>query len=413
MTELNHVLGFADLRVREMREPFEMLNREGTLVTVDPTDGVRGYLSAISTGARCLERQKSDAILIYNGSGLIGVVGTILSRYYGVPLLIRQNGDILRQHREKATDLFQESKWLTLAVHLPFMLLTRAIFDLADGFIPVTATLTENIHRQTDCPTERIVAVPNSIRGEEYAPPDAASHEQSAEERRQLLTVTNLNFRGKYEGVTELVDGIVPVLREHPEVEYSIAGDGRYYDDLKRYLDDDIEGDIRDRIHVLGFVDDVATLYWNADIFVYASDIDGYPNVILEAQAAKLPIVTNPAYGIEEQIKDGASGLFVDTSDSKSVSETVSSLLADRKECDRLGQNGHDRVASENTPETVAQQLHNAVAQVLSARDERRRATSEKRASEQRLNAGTSDLGGENRRRERKTRQRGREVDER
>lgn len=360
-----HVLGLTDMRVDEMRDPFEELGPRGTLVTIDPEDGIGAYLRALRTASECVDRCESDAILAYNGSGLVGVVGALLGHYHDIPFLIRQNGDVLRQHRETAVEQVRGREWRALAAHLPFALLSRATFGRADGFVPVTETLTATIHRQTGCPTDRIAAAPNPIRAEAYAPTEGERKGGDADDGDdggpRLVTVTNLDFRGKYEGVTRLLDGIVPLLRRRSGVEYVIAGDGRYLRKLRTYLDETVASDVRDRIRAPGFVDDVAELYWSADVFVYASSIDGYPNVILEAQAAGLPIVTNPAYGIAEQIDDGESGLFVDPSDPDEVANVIGSLLDDPDERARLGRNARDRVMSENDPRVVSSQLIDAI----------------------------------------------------
>ena len=396
MTDSIHVLGLADMRVSEMRDPFDALGERGTLVTVDPDEGVRAYLSALETGSRHVERRDVDAILVYNGSGLIGTVGALLGEYHDVPVLVRLNGDIFRQHRETAREQAGDGEWSSLAAHLPFMLLTRALFGRADGFVPVSAALDDVVHRQTGCPTDRIVSVPNPVSVAEYAPPDEADRTDEIDRTneayqtgradktdetdrtndpaspaggalpptgdagRRLLTVTNLNFRGKFEGVKQLVDAAVPVLRRRDDLEYVVAGDGRYHESLQRYLDDRA-GDVRGQIRAPGFVDEVERLYWTADVFLYASHIDGYPNVILEAKAAELPIVTNPAYGIAEQIDDGTSGVFVDPGDTAELTDAISSLLDDPAERRRLGRNARRQVESENDPETVAAKLYEAV----------------------------------------------------
>jgi len=370
-----HVLGLTDMRVDEMRDPFEELGARGTLVSIDPEDGVGAYVGAFRTASECVDRRESDAILAYNGSGLVGVVGALLGRRHDVPFLIRQNGDVLRQHRETAVEQIRGREWRALAAHLPFALLSRATFGRADGFVPVTETLTATIHRQTGCPTDRIAAAPNPIRAEAYAPPEGERERGDAADGGdggpRLVTVTNLDFRGKYEGVTRLLDGIVPLLRRRSGVEYVIAGDGRYHRKLRTYLDETVASDVRDRIRAPGFVDDVAELYWSGDVFVYASSIDGYPNVTLEAQAAGLPIVTNPAYGIAEQIDDGESGLFVDPSDPDEVADAIGSLLDDPDERARLGRNARDRVVAENDPAVVASRLSDAVRTVVAALPDR------------------------------------------
>ncbi|WP_435181716.1 glycosyltransferase family 4 protein [Halorussus sp. AFM4] len=381
-----HVLGLADMRVDEMRDPFDALGDRGTLVTVDPDEGVAAYLAALRRGSRCVDSRDSDAVLVYNGSGLVGTVGTLLGRYHDVPVLIRLNGDIFRQHRETASEQAGNGEWRSLAAHLPFALLTRAIFRGADGFVPVSAALDDVVGRQTGCPPDRVRSVPNPVSVGDYAPPaDADSapdaHAEPASEPesdaasatpgvppvgsgQRLLTVTNLNFRGKYEGVEQLVDAVVPLLRRREDLQYVIAGDGRYHRRLLEFLDARA-GDVRDRIHAPGFVEDVARLYWTADVFLYASYIDGYPNVILEAKAAELPVVTNPAYGIAEQIDDGTSGVFVDPAEPAELGDAVSSLLDDPAERERLGRNARRQVETENDPEAVASRLHEAVRRIV------------------------------------------------
>lgn len=365
-----HVLGLTDMRESEMGRPFDSMGRRGTLVSVEPSSGVRGYLSALRESSATVQRRESDAVLVYNGSGLIGVVGMLLGLYHGIPLLIRLNGDILRQHKEKLLERARRREWASVARYLPFVLLTRLTFNYAHGFVPVSETLVEVVHRQTGCPAENVRPAPNPIRSDEYyVPTGERSEDKRSDDGHLLLTVTNLNFRGKYDGVVNLVEGLTPVLERRPDVEYVVAGDGRYHDRLRRHLDERLDGDLRERVRAPGFVDDVADLYAAADVFVYASYIDGYPNVILEAQAAGLPIVTNPVYGVAEQIADGETGVFVDTKDEQEVARTVTALLDDPAERASLGRNARERVKTRNSPDVIGRELHEAVRQIVRSPD--------------------------------------------
>lgn len=359
-----HVLGLVNMRESEMRLPFEQWGEQGTLVTVDPS--LRNYLSALRTGASHVKRHDSDAILVYNGTGLIGGVGVLLSLYFNVPLLIRVNGDVYRQHREEVAYHWRQSNWKKLALWGPYLVLTRLIFRAADGFVPVSESLVDILHRQTGCPKNHIAAAPNPVRLDEYR---VSSPEPSTDHRadgKLVLTVTNLDFRGKWRGAARAVDELVPVLGEYSDVEYAIAGDGKYSDQLVRYVEERIkDDDVRERVHLLGFVESIADLYAAADVFVYLSTIDGYPNVVLEAKAAELPIVTNPAYGITEQIDAEESGLFVDPGVDGEIRRAVTRLLEDTDERARLGRNARRSVETENEPGTVSRQLFDAVQTVV------------------------------------------------
>lgn len=362
-----HVVGLTNMRVRELQLPFEAMGNRGTLVTLEPS--VRGYLSALREGALHVRRRNADAILVYNGAGLLGVVAATLSRYYGVPLLIRLNGDIRRQHREKAVEYYRRRDWASLATHVAFAALSRAAFELADGFVPVSKSLKGIVQRQTGCSAERVRAVPNPLEPDEYDVSDPEPIVDRRADGHLVLTVTNLNFRGKYEGVVEAVDALLPLLRRRPSLEYAIAGDGRYYDRLGQFLDERIDdASVRNRVHAPGYVEDVADLYAAADVFVYISYIDAYPNVILEAQAAELPIVSNLSYGTAEQIDDGESGIFVDPDEKDSITRAVSSLLDDPDVRRRLGRNSRRRVDAENAPSLVGRQLYDAVRAIVNAK---------------------------------------------
>jgi glycosyltransferase involved in cell wall biosynthesis len=59
----------------------------------------------------------------------------------------------------------------------------------------------------------------------------------------------------------------------------------------------------------------VAGLYTKHDVFVHFSDLDAFPYVVLEAQAAGLPVIVNPACGMLEQVEDGVNGFFADLID--------------------------------------------------------------------------------------------------
>ncbi|WP_458207719.1 glycosyltransferase family 4 protein [Haladaptatus sp. NG-SE-30] len=365
-SESSHVLGLTNMRVEEMKAPFNAMGSRGTLLTVDPSEGVRAYLTAFVRGRRLLSKRDSDAVLVYSGAGLLGVLGVLLSQWADVPLLVRQNGDVVRQHDESLREYWYDRDWWSLVVQALFASLTRITFRLADGYVPVSAALAAVVQRQTETPSERIVPVPNPVEVDEYDGPERGIPFERTTNGDLLLTVTNLDFHGKYEGVTEIVAAMLPILRQRPDVEYIVAGDGRYYEPLKRFLDEHIsDPTVRRRVHAPGFVDDIAAAYAAADLFLYASYIDGYPNVVLEAQAAGLPIVTNPAYGIVEQIDDGESGLLVKARDGEAFARRVRSLLDDPEERARLGRNAQRRVQVENSAKAIGEQLSDAVEAIV------------------------------------------------
>ncbi len=64
-------------------------------------------------------------------------------------------------------------------------------------------------------------------------------------------------------------------------------------------------------LQFLGERNDVPQLISQADMFVLTSDREGFPNVILEAMAASLPIISTPAGETPGLVKDGENGYLI------------------------------------------------------------------------------------------------------
>jgi colanic acid/amylovoran biosynthesis glycosyltransferase len=69
-------------------------------------------------------------------------------------------------------------------------------------------------------------------------------------------------------------------------------------------------------------------------------DRDIMPNVVKEAMAVGVPVVTTCLDGIEELIEDGVSGLLVDPGDVPALAERLELLLTDGSQRRRLAENG-------------------------------------------------------------------------
>lgn len=66
-------------------------------------------------------------------------------------------------------------------------------------------------------------------------------------------------------------------------------------------------------------------------------DRDGIPNVLLEAMACGLPVVTTPVSGIPELLRHDVNGLFVPPDDARATADALERLHADARDAARLG----------------------------------------------------------------------------
>lgn len=66
-----------------------------------------------------------------------------------------------------------------------------------------------------------------------------------------------------------------------------------------------------------------------ADMLIHPSRADNFPNVILEALASGLPVLSTRVGGIPEQIEDGKTGFLVDEGDVHSLTENIIRIASD------------------------------------------------------------------------------------
>ncbi len=86
-----------------------------------------------------------------------------------------------------------------------------------------------------------------------------------------------------------------------------------------------------DRLHLLGPRPDVPALLGDADALVLTSDSEGFPNVVVEALAAGVPVVSTAVGDVPRIVRDGVTGRVVPSGTPEDLSAALLEVLADRK----------------------------------------------------------------------------------
>jgi glycosyltransferase involved in cell wall biosynthesis len=108
----------------------------------------------------------------------------------------------------------------------------------------------------------------------------------------------------------------------------------------------------------------VRPFYAIADIFVLPSHSEGSPNVLLEAMAARLPIVATAVGGSVELVADEETALLVPARDSKALCAAIERLADDRALAERLAANA-ESASRQYTPEAYARSIVALYQQIL------------------------------------------------
>lgn len=147
-----------------------------------------------------------------------------------------------------------------------------------------------------------------------------------------------------------------------------LAGDGRQFScviigdgPLRHRLESQIlEAGLSDRLTLTGALahHQVVESYRRASIFalpcVTASDgdRDGIPNVVLEAMAMALPVVSTRHSGVPEAVEDGVSGILVPPGDVTELTDALARLLDDPDLRSKMGLVGRE-IATDRFDVTV------------------------------------------------------------
>jgi glycosyltransferase involved in cell wall biosynthesis len=141
-------------------------------------------------------------------------------------------------------------------------------------------------------------------------------------------------------GVTYAIQAFARVAERFPNAHLLIAGEG----DLRAALEKEAALKLQNRIHFLGWRDDIPAFMAALDIFLSPSLWEGFGLVLLEAMAQAVPIIGSAVSAIPEIVVNGETGLLVPPRDVTSLTDALDQLLADKPLRQFMGMQGQDRV---------------------------------------------------------------------
>jgi glycosyltransferase involved in cell wall biosynthesis len=135
-----------------------------------------------------------------------------------------------------------------------------------------------------------------------------------------------------------------------PDVHALLVGDS-LFEDGARYDEtlDDLARDlgVRDRVHFLGFRDDIPQLMKAVDIVLHTSTApEPFGRVIVEGMLARQPVVATRAGGAAEIVDHERTGLLIPPEDEAALASAVQRLLDAPALADRLAEDGYEHACS-------------------------------------------------------------------
>lgn len=134
---------------------------------------------------------------------------------------------------------------------------------------------------------------------------------------------------------------LLAAIKALPGVHLAVIGDGELRAPLEAASR---EMGLADRVHFTGWWMDMATAVSDLDVVALTSRNEGTPVALIEAAAARIPVVATDVGGVRAVVEHGVTGLLAPPADAPTVAAHIGLLLLDPAARLRMGQAGRERV---------------------------------------------------------------------
>ncbi len=304
-----------------------------------PTE-IAEFVSGIWQGLAGDRRPGASAPLgfLYQRYSLNNLAGVILSRRWGVPLVLEANGSEAKWRQD-----FGTLKYPKLAYACERLILRRA-----DVVTAVSRNAAEDLGA-AGAPPDRVRVVPNGVSVRRFADASPMSLPESFE---GMFTVCFVGLFYPWHGVRFLAEAFGRLYQQRPDTRLLLVGDGEEVPVVRAILE---SRRALGAAHFTGLVPrrDAPRYMAAADVLVSPhADVDhfiGSPIKLFEYMAVGKPIVATRVGQISEMLKNEETALLVPPEDPDAMAVALARIQDDPALGERLGRAAQQRAAAEHS----------------------------------------------------------------
>jgi len=332
LVRLEHSVDLVTMGFRELPE-YEQINGVNvhrircirTKESVCSTPEMVSYvLSAIPAASRLMRREHYN--IIHTHFILPdGLVSYILKKLTGHPYIITAHGSDVpgyNPNRFKLGHKMLSAPW-------------RKVIRNAGEIVCPSESLKSLVLKHS--PSTKVAVIPNGI--------DIDKFQTNRNKKKRILLVSRMFER---KGIQYFLRALEGLDLEH---DVNIVGDGPYLRTLQQ-----ISGDLKSKVKFCGWLENTSLelkeLFETSSIFVFTSESENFPIVLLEAMAAGMAIITSKDTGCAEVVGDTA--LLVESKNPIAIREALNKLINNPDFSRELGRAARSRVEENFSWSTVA-----------------------------------------------------------
>jgi glycosyltransferase involved in cell wall biosynthesis len=143
-----------------------------------------------------------------------------------------------------------------------------------------------------------------------------------------------------------MVEAFRLALLRNPAIRFEVVGNGYLKDKTAQFIR--LHG-LDHRITLIPALPDVRPYLRRAHVFVLPSQREASPNVILEAMATGLPVISTRVGGIPELVQDRETGRLIEPKDPQALAAAILELVANQPLREAMGAKARERVMRRHT----------------------------------------------------------------
>ncbi len=201
---------------------------------------------------------------------------------------------------------------------------------------------------------EKIKVNYNGIEPEPYFTPPVYDMRTKWSDDPDVKFIGFVGQLDKRKGLYDLLWAFAKTQENFNKVHLVIAGDGPLLNEIKVFC---AENNLTDKVHLIGFQDQIDEIMKAIDCLVLPSLWEGFGIVLIEAMAAGKPVLTTNVSSMPEIVVNRETGLIVPVNNVESLTVALLEILRNPELARKWGEKGRQRVMEKFTINRMLDEL--------------------------------------------------------
>lgn len=281
---------------------------------------VSRFFKATKLAEEIVNKDRIDLVTTQDAA-YTGLIGYCLKKKFKVKLNVQIHG--------------LEEKFLN---KLLFLSLRKKIIKSADSIRVVSERMKRWVIKKYAVPKDKIFVIPifSAMAEKLRNNPPSLSYGEAREIKKLRIgedacdsfTILTVGRLVKVKNISLQLEALADVAKIFPKVKLVIAGGGPEKGKLQKLVK---KLKLKDKVEFIGWQDNLAPYYENADLFLLTSNNEGWGMAVIEAMSAGCPVILTDVGCAGEVVKNGENGLVIPVRNKTALVAAICEMVADGK----------------------------------------------------------------------------------